>query len=102
MQTVPVAAGATAVAPTAAVGVRPRQDTVTTFVEITGGTARTAQWQVAPTPNGPWSNVGTSRTAIGVFVEAVPAAPHIRLNISANTGSTFNAWVFSDMPGEAR
>jgi hypothetical protein len=65
---------------------------ITVGVDIAGGTARTCQFQIAFDQNGPWFNVGTSRTAIGQFVELIPAAPLVRLNVSANTGSTFNAW----------
>lgn len=66
---------------------------MTLLLEVTGGTARTVQFQGAPTRNGPWFNIGTSRTTTGTFSESVPALPFVRVNLSANTGSTVNAWV---------
>lgn len=61
-------------------------------ISITGGTARTVQPQASP-DGVTWFNIGTSRTAIGDFFESVAAMPFFRVNVSANTGSTVNAWV---------
>lgn len=89
-----IATGATAVATTAAVPVKPQGGVMSVLLEITGGTARTAQAEVAFDAAGPWIPVGTSRTAIGNFLENVPSAPLVRLNLSANTGSTVNLKVY--------
>lgn len=83
------------VAPTSAVAVRPKYHRISVAISITGGTARTAQLQGAFTDAGPWFNIGTSRTTTGDFLEDVPAVPFLRLNITANTGSSVSAWAYT-------
>lgn len=102
MQTLAIASAITAVGPTAGVQVRPSAPRMVVQVSISGGTARTAQIEAALKADGPWAAVGTSRTTVGEFIEDVPAAPHVRLNLSANTGSTVSAWVHADLPGDPR
>lgn len=89
-----VAQGATAVAPTNRVAIpQSPNPNITLAVSITGGTSRTVRFQAAFNRAGPWFDVGTSRTTAGTFLETIPAVPFVRLNISANAGSTVDAWV---------
>lgn len=95
MHTVKLATDVTTATPTAGVRIltdQTRESTMTVAIAIAGGTARTVQAEVAFAENGPWFPVGTAQTAIGSFIERVPAAPYVRINPSANTGSTVNAW----------
>lgn len=79
----------------AAVPVKPQAGQMSVHISIAGGTARTVQAEIAFDAAGPWIPAGTSRTAIGEFVETIPAAPLVRLNPSVITGSTVGAKVYA-------
>lgn len=97
MQTITLADGITTVSTSTAVKVRPKNARITVGVSIAGGTSATVQIQGAFVEGGPWFDLGTERSAIGDYVEDVPAMPILRVDVSAVTGSTVDAWAYSDV-----
>lgn len=91
-----LATAATAVAATATqetdAEIESLADTYSLCISITGGSARTVQAQASPDGTN-WFNIGTSRTTAANFFESVNAMPFFRINITANTGSTVDAWL---------
>lgn len=90
-----LADGVTTAGAQPAVPLRPGMIEMLAAISIVGGTAWSARVEVAFDAAGPWIPVGTARTAIGEYIEKVPAAVWARLNITTNTGSTIGAKVYA-------
>ena len=86
--------GLTAVAPAASVPVKPSHGQMTLQITVAGGSARSVQAEIS-FDGVTYVAVGTARTTTGTFVELIPAAPRVRLNITANTGSTIGGELYA-------
>lgn len=86
--------GLTAVAPAASVPVKAQHGQMTLQIDVAGGSARSVQAEIS-FDGVTFIPVGTARTAIGTFIELIPAAPRVRLNITANTGSTIGGKLYA-------
>ena len=78
----------------ASVGVKPQAGVMTLQITVAAGSARSVQAEIS-FDGVTYVAVGTARTATGTFVETIPAAPRVRLNITANTGSTIGGKLYA-------
>lgn len=99
MKTVRVATGITTAVPSAAVSMNEGYPNTgghvavcSGIIKIAGGASRTCVWQGSPN-NVDWFDIGVSRTTAANFAEQIFSYPFIRLNVSAISGSTIDAWL---------